>query len=237
MARPSLTDDARSDMRQRLADAALDLHLSQGADAVSFRALAEALGISHTLIYRYFENKDALFAQVRRDAVRRFEAFVRARERSGETPMQRLRTVFSAYIEYVRSHPKEYLLILAPEQPAPDRYPELLAARQSLFDHAKDAVQACIDDGQIQGDALRISHAFWLGLHGLMTLYVANQLVHGCTLDELAPSLLNLLRAAVAPVASGDPRAGAPRRSSIASAKTIKKTPTAPKRNAGSRST
>jgi len=107
--------------------------------------------------------------------------------------------VFDAYIEYVRTYPSEYLLILAPEQPPPDRYPELLAARQSLFDHAMGAVQACIDAGHIKGDARPIAHSFWVGLHGLMTLYVAGQLVHGCTLDELAPLLLNLLLGAVAP--------------------------------------
>jgi len=202
MARPSLTDVERSEMRQRLADAAFDIAIREGADAVSFRVLADTLGISHTLIYRYFENKDALFAHLRCDAVRRFEAFVRRRERPGQRPMEHLRTVFAAYIEYVRAYPGEYLLILAPDQPPPDRYPDLLAARQSLFDHAKEAVQACVDAGMMKGDTLRITHAFWIGLHGLMTLHGAGQLVHGCDLDDLAPSLLTLLIAAATPQAS-----------------------------------
>ena len=72
MPRPTLTEDERSDMRQRLSDAAFEICMAQGPEAVSFRGLADALGISHTLIYRYFDNKDALFAQVRRDAVRRW---------------------------------------------------------------------------------------------------------------------------------------------------------------------
>ena len=199
MARPSLTNDERAQMRRRLADAALSIYLEQGSDAVSFRALAEAVGISHTLIYRYVEGKDELLAQVRAAAVGRFEAFVRSCERDGESRLERLRTVFDAYVEYVRRSPSEYLLIFSTEQPSPDAYPELLAARCSLFEHAVESVQACVDAGEIQGDARRITHAFWGGLHGLMTLHVNGQLVHGCDLDELAPALLNLLLGAVLP--------------------------------------
>jgi AcrR family transcriptional regulator len=199
MARPALTDSERADMRKRLADAALSIYLTHGADAVSFRGLADAVGISHTLIYRYVEDKDELLAQVRAAAVARFEAFVRSRERADESRFERLRAVFDAYVEYVRRNPAEYLLIFSTEQPSPDAYPELLAARRSLFEHAVESVQACVDAGEIQGDARRITHAFWGGLHGLMTLHVNGQLVHGCDLDELAPALLNLLLSAVVP--------------------------------------
>ena len=199
MARPALTEVERADMRRRLADAALSIYLAQGPDAVSFRALAEALGISHTLIYRYFEDKDELLAQVRAAAVGRFEEYVRSRERAGESRIDRLRTVFDAYVDYVRENPAEYLLIFSTEQPSPDAYPELLAARRSLFEHAVESVQACVDAGEIQGDARRITHAFWGGLHGLMTLHVNGQLVHGCDLDELAPSLLTLMLGAILP--------------------------------------
>lgn len=199
MARPALTDVDRSEMRRRLAEAALSIYLAQGMEAVSFRALADAVGISHTLIYRYVENKDELFAQVRAAAMGRFEDFVRSSERVGESRLERLRTVFDAYVEYVRRRPTEYLLIFSTEQPSPDAYPELLAARRSLFEHAVESVQACVDAGDIQGDARRIAHAFWSGLHGLMTLHVNGQLVHGCDLDELAPALLDLMLGAITP--------------------------------------
>jgi AcrR family transcriptional regulator len=199
MARPALTDVERAHMRKRLADAALSIYLTQGADAMSFRGLAEAVGISHTLIYRYVADKDELLAQVRAAAVGRFEDFVRSRERKDESRFERLRTVFDAYVEYVRRNPAEYLLIFSTEQPSPDAYPDLLAARRSLFEHAVESVQACVEAGEIQGDARRITHAFWGGLHGLMTLHVNGQLVHGCDLDELAPALLNLLLSAVVP--------------------------------------
>jgi len=55
-------------------------------------------------------------------------------------------------------------------------------------------VQRCIDDRILAGDAREITHAVWAALHGLLTLHVANQLVHGRTLDQLIrPMILQVL--------------------------------------------
>lgn len=193
MARPALTAFEREEMRQRLVDAALALYLEQGFEAVSFRALAEAQGISHTLAYRYFENKDALFAHLRTDAVLRFDTFVRAHANPADAPLDAVRTLFGAYVAYARAHAAEYVLIFASPQPPPDRYPALLAARQRVFEYAQDRVAACIEAGVLRGDARAMAHAFWVALHGLIGLHVANQLVHGLDLDALGPVLLDLL--------------------------------------------
>jgi hypothetical protein len=85
-------------------------------------------------------------------------------------------------------------LIFATPQPPPQRYPELLAARISLFEHSVALVQECITAGLIQGNARELAHAVWAALHGLLTLHVANQLVHGYTLQQLvAPTIHRIL--------------------------------------------
>lgn len=193
MARPELSPEQREQQRQRMTDAALRLVLEQGAEALSLRTLADALGISHTLPYRYFRNKEALLADVRGEAVGRFEAFVRRSDTAGADPLSRLETLFGAYIEFARRYPDEYRLIFAADQPPPDRYPALLEARRRVFDHAAGVVQACIDARLIQGEAREVAHAYWIALHGLMMLHVANQLVHGHALETLAPALLKRL--------------------------------------------
>ncbi|MES0874868.1 TetR/AcrR family transcriptional regulator [Sinimarinibacterium thermocellulolyticum] len=193
MARPESSAQDRQRMRERMIDAARRLYLDRGAEALSLRTLADALGISHTLPYRYFGNKQALLAQLRRDAVERFHAWVLERDPAGADPLTRLRALFDAYLGFARRHPPEYRLIFASDQPPPDRYPELLAARERMFDFAMDVVQDCIDAGLVQGDAREIAHAYWISLHGLMTLHVAHQLVHGCRFEQLAPALLERL--------------------------------------------
>ena len=181
-------------MRTRLCEQALAIFRESGIEAVTFRALADAMGVSHTLPYRYFENKDALLASVRVRCFEQFERHVREREAREVSALNRVLSVLDAYVSFVFEHKIEYELIFATPQPPPQRYPELLAARISLFEHSVALVQECITAGLIQGDARELTHAVWAALHGLLTLHVANQLVHGCTLQQLvAPIIQRIL--------------------------------------------
>jgi AcrR family transcriptional regulator len=194
MARQSLSHAEVESTRKRLCVAALSMFREGGIDAVTFRGLADRAGVSHTLPYRYFENKDALLASVRVMCFEQFEEFVRAREAMATGHLDRVLAVMDAYVEFVMQHPVEYTLIFVTPQPPPQRYPELLAARRRLFEHSVQLVQHCIDDGVVAGNARQITHAVWGGVHGLLTLHVANQLVHGCRVEELVrPTIFRIL--------------------------------------------
>jgi AcrR family transcriptional regulator len=139
----------------------------------------------------------------------RFEEFVRGREALAQGTLDRVFAVLDAYRDFVLDHPVEYSLIFATAQPPPQRYPELLAARRRLFEHCVELVQKCIDDEILAGDAREITHAVWAALHGLLTLHVANQLVHGRTLEQLIrPMILQVLglAATLAPRRKKTPR-------------------------------
>jgi AcrR family transcriptional regulator len=209
MARSALSAAEVDTMRSRLCDASLAIFRERGLEAVTFRTLADALGVSHTLPYRYFENKEALLANVRVLCFERFEEFVRGREALAQGTLDRVFAVLDAYRDFVLDHPVEYSLIFATAQPPPQRYPELLAARRRLFEHCVELVQKCIDDEILAGDAREITHAVWAALHGLLTLHVANQLVHGRTLEQLIrPMILQVLglAATLAPRRKKTPR-------------------------------
>jgi AcrR family transcriptional regulator len=185
MARNALTAQEVDSMRSRLCAHALAIFRESGIEGVTFRALADAMGVSHTLPYRYFENKEALLASVRVLCFEQFERYVRQREASDASALNRVLAVLDAYVSFVFEHKVEYELIFATPQPPPQRYPELLAARISLFEHSVALVEECIAAGLIQGEARELTHAVWAALHGLLTLHVANQLVHGYTLQQL----------------------------------------------------
>jgi AcrR family transcriptional regulator len=194
MARNALSAAEVDTMRSRLCDASLAIFREGGLEAVTFRALADALGVSHTLPYRYFENKEDLLANVRVLCFERFEEFVRGREARAEGTLARVFAILDACRDFVLDQPVDYSLIFATAQPPPQRYPALLAARRRLFEHCVDLIQQCIDDDILAGDAREITHAVWAGLHGLLTLHVANQLVHGRTLEQLIrPMILRML--------------------------------------------
>ena len=209
MARSALSAAEIDTMRNRLCEASLAIFSTGGLEAVTFRTLADAVGVSHTLPYRYFENKEDLLANVRVLCFQRFEQFVRQRERGAKGALAQVFAVLDAYRDFVIRYPVEYSLIFATAQPPPQRYPELLAARRRLFEHSVELVQRCIDEGVLAGDAREITHVVWAALHGLLTLHVANQLVHGRTLDQLLrPMILQVLglAAPAAPRAKKTPR-------------------------------
>lgn len=178
-------------MRSRLVDAGLALYRAQGLRGITFRRLADAAGISHTLPYRYFADKEALLAAMRCAVVQDFERSLRAGVPDDAAPEARIRVLAAAYVDYAQRHTADYLLIFTTEQPPPTRYPELLAARCAVFEYAVAVVRQAVDSGLLVGDARTLAHGFWVTLHGLMTLYAANQLVHGRTLDELVEPFIN----------------------------------------------
>lgn len=190
MPRVSLSQREVARARQRLSAAALRLYKQEGYAAVSFRKLASVTGSSHTHPYRYFENKEGLFAAVRFQCFQRFTAVIRDSDILAAHPAVRLESIHAAILEYVRTEPAEYQLMFALEQPGLQDYPELLAVRCAAFDYLVDIVQNAIDLGLMHGDARSIMHVVWGAVHGLLCLQTAGQLVHGRGLDELTRPLL-----------------------------------------------
>lgn len=193
MPRVQQSEQEMESMRARMSAAALQLYRSDGLVSLSFRRIADSLGISHTLAYRYFDNKEALLARMRAEALGRFEAYVRDYEASAEQPLDRVQAIAQGYLAFAREHSEDYALIFATEQPSPELYPEVLAARRRVFDHVVEALQRCIDAGLLQVQAREFAHHVWVALHGLLSLHTADQLVHGMQLDEIVGPLIRRL--------------------------------------------
>jgi AcrR family transcriptional regulator len=179
--------------RRKLCAAALSLYKSKGYEAVSLRNLARRLKISHTLAYRYFDSKDALFARVRTDCFLHLQRWIQSRDPVDERPVVRIHAMARALLDFVRAHPAEYRLMFALHQPPLQRYPDLLKVRRDLFEYIVGAIQDGIDAGEIRGDARTVMHCAWAAAHGALMLHAANQLVHGQTLNDLVEPLLNMM--------------------------------------------
>ena len=65
MPRPKRTEEEIAAMRQRILDAAVAILHKAGPGSLSIRAIAERVGVSHMVLYSYFENRDELFAALR----------------------------------------------------------------------------------------------------------------------------------------------------------------------------
>ena len=192
MPRVGLTEEQIQDFRSRTVEAATRLFAEHGYDAVSMRAVAGAIGVSPMTPYRYFENKDELFAMVRADAFRRFADQQRDAFESTDDPNARLRALGEAYVQFALDEPAAYRIMFELAQAPTGRYPKLDREALRGFSYNRRAVQEAVAAGVIAGEPLTISNLLWAFIHGIVSLHLAGKLAMGRSVHELIEATLNL---------------------------------------------
>ena len=207
MARPVYSADETENIKQTLIQGALRLYLEEGMESLSLRQIAKRVGLSHTVSYRYFANKEALVAEMRRACILEFKAAATPVTTNDQSdPIDRIRAALMGLLEFGSTQPAKYRLIFSDSQPDLTEYPSLLAQRWEVFASCVDLVQDAMNQKRLQGDALMFSHGLWSLLHGMLSLHAANQLVHGLSLSEMAAPLIDtFLRAGCLPQEAKEP--------------------------------
>ena len=95
------------DLRNALITQAWAIIDQRGQAALSMRAVAEALGVSHAAPAHHFADKEALLQALRRQA---WSDFADALESAGDAP-DALRHMGRAYVAYALAHPRRIELI------------------------------------------------------------------------------------------------------------------------------
>ena len=196
MPRAALTVEELDAFRGRAVAAATKLFAEQGYAGVTIRSLARELGVSPMTPYRYFENKEALFAMVRTEAFRRFADVQRDAIAGVDDPGDALRTLARAYVSFAIDEPDAYHTMFDILQAQAGSYPELEAEQARAFSYLLSTVTAAVEAGLLHGDPLPRAHVAWAQVHGLVSLHLAGKLLMGCTLDELISSVFERPKAA-----------------------------------------
>ena len=91
MGRPPLTAEEEKQFRSRLCETALSMFADGGYATFTLRSLAARMGCSHATPYRYFANREEIFAAVRAEGFRRFADALEGGVASHGDPEKRLR--------------------------------------------------------------------------------------------------------------------------------------------------
>jgi len=202
MPRLPLTRDELDGNRQAVCAAATKLFAKHGFGAVTMRAIAAETRRSHTAAYRYFRSKEEIFHLVRAAAFGRFADYLGRASWGEREPVRRMRKIFAAYLEFALADPDGYRLMFELTQGPKDETPEVAAAIARAFEHALVVARSALEAGLVEGDELSLAHFFWASAHGLVSLRLADQLIHGRTLEDLSGPMLDFIlgRKAPAPV-------------------------------------
>jgi AcrR family transcriptional regulator len=172
--------------RERILGEARELFLDRGLEGFSMRVLAERVGISAPAIYRHFEDKDALLANLIDASFSAFAGYL-ARAHSGITPLDRFRRCGEAYFAFALENPRAYRLMFLTDC----RELGLVRISREIDERARgtflflvDRIRECIDAGVFsEGDPTRIALWVWSQVHGLSSLWLLGQLEGKLDLD------------------------------------------------------
>ncbi len=169
-----LTPEDIAVFRERLCDVAEEKFAAHGADGVTLRELADALGVSPMTPYRYFADKDAILAAVR---ARAFNRFAEAME-VAETKRTVRRSAFTGvlYVDWAMANPAAYRLMFDTQQPTAGEHPELVAAMARARSTMTTVWKQLQADNTFKGDIEQAGHLMWAAQHGVVMLALSGLL-------------------------------------------------------------
>jgi AcrR family transcriptional regulator len=168
----------QEDLRAKILDAARELFVNEGVEAVSMRKVADKIGYSATTLYNYFDDKEALlYALCDADFGTLQELFKKIGKIAD--PIQRLRKLGETYITFALRYPSHYrLMFMTPRvhrrdddcfeiergNPDQDSYAFVRAT-------VVEAVAAGYFRNEYQDPDL-VSQVIWSGVHGVASLHL-----------------------------------------------------------------
>lgn len=134
-------------LKEALLERAAEVIAERGVEALSLRALARDLGVSHAAPAAHFRDRRALLCALANEGFRRSrEAMDAGAAAAGPDPVSRYRALGRAYVQFAREHPSYFRAINHPEvQSHADE--ELHEARAAWVATLRDGVEAARASG------------------------------------------------------------------------------------------
>lgn len=161
--------------RERILEAAREMFAAQGVAAVTMRAIAKRIGYTPTAIYHHFRDKQELITEI---CHRDFGALAQRFTRIGriEDPVERVRRLGLAYVDFAVEHPSHYTVMFMMRthhdhdrdsrgNPEKDAYALLLHTVQEGIERERFRPEFT--------DAHELSQILWAGIHGVVSLHIA----------------------------------------------------------------
>lgn len=174
--------------RQGILDGARQIARQDGWGAVTIRKVADYIEYSPSIVYEYFDSKDAILRALLQDGFRELAAMMARAQRATDDPAQQVERVTDAYWQFARENPELYQVMHGLAGVSID--PAVRAdAVQDVCIIAADAVGTwAAANGVHLADPIANAEMMWSLLHGWVSLTLIDR-VYGD--EERAKRLLN----------------------------------------------
>ena len=159
-------------------------------EAVSIRAIADAIGVTPPSIYLHFPDKEAMLVAV---CEKRFDELDRVSEAAAaqaSDPLDEVRRRGEAYLRFGLEHPEQYRVLFM------DPGPKMDAAslqKSACLEHMVEAVDRAMRAGQVAGrDPFLVALQLWAAVHGLVSLLIAKPDFPWPPVEQLLDGVLDM---------------------------------------------
>jgi len=167
----------REQTKSRILDAAREMFVEDGVDAVTMREIAKRIEYTPTAIYHHFRDKQALIEEL---CLIDFRSLAQAFQKIGriEDIGERLRRIGLAYVDFALEHPSHFRFMFMTPKPL------LPASSFGVSDgepesHAYGVLRSAVAEGVAAGrfrpefnDPDELAQVLWAGVHGIAALHV-----------------------------------------------------------------
>jgi AcrR family transcriptional regulator len=162
---------AKVALRQQILDAARDLFVREGYDAVSMRRIAARIEYSPTAIYLHFPDKQSILTALCDETFEKLSMRLATLFARTTDPLTRLKDGLRLYVEFGLAHPHHYTVsfLVKPRDP---RTSEPTAGHRA-FAFLQAAVAEAMASGAIRpGEVETTSQTLWAACHGIVALLI-----------------------------------------------------------------
>lgn len=169
------SDHSREQLQEMIIEAALDLVRQRGADKVTARQIATAVGYTPGMLYSVFINLQDIFLHVNQVGLRTLYDMCAAAQRNSHTPEDAIRSLGQTYLQFAREHTHQFDLMFTrsiqhPESPPPGLGDQIRTLFELLSLQLRK-LRPGASDQEIHQGAL----ALWSGVHGTAALRLSSQ--------------------------------------------------------------
>jgi AcrR family transcriptional regulator len=169
----------RAEVRERILVAAREMFMSDGFEAVTMRSIAERIEYSPPVIYSHFADKHTLIQEL---CNRDFRALAQAFGRIGriDDPIERLRSIGFAYVDFALEHAEQYRFMFMTVKSAEDMEAVHAEIKRNPEEDAYAFLRNTVAEGIAAGrfrpdftDSEELAQIAWASAHAVVSLMLA----------------------------------------------------------------
>jgi len=166
----------RTELRGKILDAARELFVADGYEAVTMRRIAQKIEYSPTAIYLHFKDKPELVAEL---VAKDFAALAMhfAKLSTIEDPVERLVRCGRAYVDFGLANPNHYMMMFVLPRPMiePKEQDHFGDPQRDAYAFLRTTVEDCMRANRLRPeltDPELVAQTLWAAMHGIAALYI-----------------------------------------------------------------